>query len=222
MEYWVRFPAAPFFVAAILPVMQLRIYTYKITFDEIPHWYWGVHKERKLNDDYMGSPKTHAWMWNFYTPRKQILQFFPYSDEGWNSACAVEARLIKPDLNNLLCLNERYATNLSAEALRRGSKKGGRTIVERKLGIHGRSKEQMSIDARKGNPKAGGMRTKELNAGFFSRSNTERTEDRRRAAASTNAQVWQSLVDGFTGSASGVSKHNRAQGWDPRARVRIA
>lgn len=202
--------------------MQLRIYTYKITFDEIPHWYWGVHKERKLNDGYMGSPKTHSWMWSFYTPKMQILQLFPYSDDGWNLACAVEARLIKPDLNNPLCLNERYATNLSAEARYRGSKNGGRKNVEQKLGIHGRSKEQMSRDARKGNPKPGGMRAKELGAGFFSRSDEERTGDRQRAAASTNAQIWQSLIDGFTGSASGVSKHNKAKGWDPRERVRIA
>ena len=202
--------------------MQLHIYTYKITFDEIPHWYWGVHKERKLNDGYMGSPKTHAWMWKFYTPKMQILQFFPYSDDGWNLACGVEVRLIKPDLNNPLCLNERYSTSLSAEVRRRACRNGGRKIFEQKLGIHGRSKEQMSIDARKGNPAVGGLRVKELNTGIFARSLEEKKEDSRKGAASTNAQVWQSLIDGFTGSASGVSKHNRAQGWDSLARVRIA
>jgi hypothetical protein len=202
--------------------MQLRIYIYKITFDEIPHWYWGVHKERKINDGYMGSPRTHSWMWNFYTPKMQVLQFFPYTDAGWDQACELERRLIKPDLNNTLCLNERYATNLSAQVLRRGSRNGGRKIFEKRLGIHGRSKEQMSIDARKANPTPGGLRTKELNAGFFSRTVEERTEDRKLAAARTNKQVWRSLIDAFRGSASGVSRHNRARGWDPSARERIA
>jgi hypothetical protein len=56
--------------------MTPRIYTYKITFEEIPHWYWGVHKEKNYGEEYLGSPVTHAWMWEFYTPRVQLLEFF--------------------------------------------------------------------------------------------------------------------------------------------------
>lgn len=98
--------------------MQPRIYTYKITFEEIPHWYWGVHKERKFGELYLGSPKTHKWMWNFYTPKIQILEFFPYADEGWKEANLVEDRLIEPDLNNPLCLNENYGGYISLATLR--------------------------------------------------------------------------------------------------------
>jgi hypothetical protein len=36
-----------------------------------------------------------------------------------------------------------------------------------------------------------------------------------------NAQIWESTVDGFRSTASAVSKHNRANGWDPGARIRI-
>jgi hypothetical protein len=37
-----------------------------------------------------------------------------------------------------------------------------------------------------------------------------------------NAQVWESLFDGFKGSASGVARHNKANGWDPAARVKVS
>ncbi len=100
--------------------MQPRIYTYKVTFEEIPHWYWGVHKEKRYNDGYMGSPVTHKWMWEFYTPKIQILEFFPYTDEGWEEAHLIEDRLIRPDLNNSLCLNEGCGARVSREASRRG------------------------------------------------------------------------------------------------------
>jgi hypothetical protein len=103
--------------------MQPRIYTYKITFEEVPHWYWGVHKEKKFGELYLGSPKTHSWVWDFYTPRVQILEFFPYTNEGWKEAQKVEKRVIRPDLNKTLCLNESCGGLVSWEACSRGGKK---------------------------------------------------------------------------------------------------
>jgi hypothetical protein len=103
-----------------------RIYLYKITFEEIPDWYWGVHKEKKFGEFYMGSPHTHAWKWKFYTPKKQILQFFEYNEEGWRQANLIEDRLIRPDLNNPLCLNESVSGHYSLEAASRGGKIGGK------------------------------------------------------------------------------------------------
>jgi hypothetical protein len=103
--------------------MQPRIYTYKVTFEEIPHWYWGVHKEKKYNDGYLGSPVTHKWMWEFYTPKIQILELFPHTDDGWKEANLVEDRLIRPDLNNSLCLNEGCGARVSREASQRGGLK---------------------------------------------------------------------------------------------------
>jgi hypothetical protein len=90
-----------------------RIYTYKVTFEEIPHWYWGVHKENKFGEVYWGSPKTNKRVWNLYTPRLQILELFPFTEEGWKEANCVEDRLILPDLNNPLCLNESYGLRMS-------------------------------------------------------------------------------------------------------------
>jgi hypothetical protein len=102
--------------------MEPRIYTYKITFEEIPHWYWGVHKEQEFGEEYWGSPTTNAWVWEFYTPCIQILELFPYTDDGWREANKVEDRLIKPDVNNPLCLNENYGGFFSLAALSKGGK----------------------------------------------------------------------------------------------------
>lgn len=37
----------------------------------------------------------------------------------------------------------------------------------------------------------------------------------------SNKQVWKSTIDGFEGRACNVAYHNKANGWDPAARVRI-
>lgn len=116
--------------------MGPRIYTYKITFEEIPHWYWGVHKERKPNDGYMGSPVTHKWMWDFYTPKIQVLEVFPYTDEGWKTALNVEKRLIHPDLNNPLCLNEGCNLITSQYSSAKGGKVAGEKTARLGRGIH--------------------------------------------------------------------------------------
>lgn len=86
--------------------MQPRIYVYKITFVGEPYWYWGVHKERKFDEYYMGSPVTHKRYWEEYTPVKEILETFECSEEGWRQAQLKELELIKQDLENPLCLNE--------------------------------------------------------------------------------------------------------------------
>jgi len=84
----------------------------------------------------MGSPVTHKWMWEFYTPKIQILEFFPFTDEGWKEAFAIEKRLIRPDLNNPLCLNERCNVTTSQYASAKGGKITGEKSVRLGLGIH--------------------------------------------------------------------------------------
>jgi hypothetical protein len=41
-------------------------------------------------------------------------------------------------------------------------------------------------------------------------------------AMRTNTQVWESTVDGFRSTAGPVALHNKSNGWDPAARVRIS
>ena len=114
-----RVPAAP---NPRKSFMQPRIYTYKVTFEETPYWYWGVHKEKKFGESYLGSPTTHKWVWEFYTPKVQILELFAPTAEGWAEAQLVEKRLIRPDLNNPLCLNEGCGSVLSLESCVMGGK----------------------------------------------------------------------------------------------------
>ena len=102
--------------------MEPRIYTYKITFEEVPHWYWGVHKEEKFNEEYWGTPITNRRYWGWYTPKKQILEVFETTEEGWKKANEVEDRLIRPDLNNSLCLNEGIGGYVSLKVLRENNK----------------------------------------------------------------------------------------------------
>ncbi len=85
--------------------MNPRIYTYKITFEEVPYYYYGSKKEGVFNEEYWGSPKTNKWCWDFYTPNKQILEFFEYSEKGYRECREVEARLIKNFLSDPSCLN---------------------------------------------------------------------------------------------------------------------
>ena len=82
--------------------MEPRIYTYKITFPHQKWWYWGVHKEKKAGETYDGSPKVHKNKWKWFEYEKQVLEYF----DTYEEARAVEIRLIEPDLNNPLCLNE--------------------------------------------------------------------------------------------------------------------
>ena len=116
--------------------MQPRIYTYKITFEEVPYYYYGSKKEQYFNEEYLGSPKTNKWCWELYTPRKQILEIFEYSDDGYNECRKVEDRLIKPVLNDPWCLNESCGGNHSLKVLRESGRKGGKKAVELSLGIH--------------------------------------------------------------------------------------
>jgi len=104
--------------------MQPRIYTYKITFEEVPYYYYGVKKENLFNEEYWGSPKTNKWCWELYTPNKQILEVFPYTDEGYIQAQEVEKRLIKPVLNDRRCLNENVGGTFSLKICREGGRKG--------------------------------------------------------------------------------------------------
>jgi hypothetical protein len=43
----------------------------------------------------------------------------------------------------------------------------------------------------------------------------------RKGGLATSKQVWESLEDGYRGTASAVARHNRANGWDPGARFRV-
>lgn len=154
-----------------------RIYTYKITFEEVPYYYYGWHKEKRFNEEYLGSPVTHKWCWEFYTPKKQILEVFEYSDEGCLKAQEIESRLIKPVMNSdSRCLNANYGGLISREARIKGARRGG-IIVGKKshelgLGIHSLTKDQLSESGKMGG-KISGIKAYELGLGIHGLSKDE-------------------------------------------------
>ena len=157
-----------------------RIYVYKIIFEEVPYYYYGVHKEKKYDEYYMGSPATNKWCWDFYTPKKQILEFFDFTDDGWLKAQEVEKRLIKPFFNtDKWCLNERCGGVLSLKVLRENGKKTGNKAKELGVGIHALTSEQRSKNGKKSG-KIGGNKSKELCVGIHGRTKEQMDEDARK------------------------------------------
>jgi hypothetical protein len=104
---------------------SLRIYVYRITFEEVLHYYYGSHKEKRFDEYYMGSPVTHKDFWELYTPKKEYIEFFEFSDEGYTEARIFEDSLIAPVLNDEFCLNENCGGSLSLKTYRKGGKIGG-------------------------------------------------------------------------------------------------
>lgn len=179
--------------------MQPRIYTYKITFEEVPYYYYGVHKEKKFNDEYMGSPRTHKWCWELYTPKKQILEFFEYDDTGFLKAQEIEKQLIKPVYQtDKWCLNENCGGRISIRISKltgkrsyelgiglfsrtyedisnQGKINGTRTFIE-KTGIHSLSPEEIQINAI-----LGGEKCRDLKLGIHGLSDEQRSENAKKA-----------------------------------------
>ena len=187
-----------------------RIYTYKITFEEVPYYYYGVHREKKFGEYYMGSPKTHRWCWEFYTPKKQILEIFPYTDEGWLEAQEVEKRLIQPVFNtDKWCLNENCGGIISLDTF----KKGGQKLFELKLGTHSRTKEKQIEDGKKG-----GEKCYNLGIGIFKLTFEERSKNSKKV----NAQKWICLETNYVSNSGGLSRYQKAKGIDTSKRKRIS
>jgi hypothetical protein len=225
-----------------------RIYLYKITFEEVSYYYYGVHKEKKFYEYYMGSPVTHKWCWELYTPKKQILELFDYTDDGWMKSQEVEKRLIKPFFNtDKWCLNESCGGNFSLEQKSKSGKMGGKISgkksKENKTGVCGRDKEQMSEDGKKG-----GQKAKELGLGIFSLSPEQRSEnskkagklsyelgigihgrtkqkvieDAKKAAKVINSQKWMCLETGYVSTSGPLTRYQKAKGIDTSKRKRIS
>lgn len=153
--------------------MQPRIYTYKITFEEVPYYYYGVHKEKKYNEYYMGTPITHKRCWDFYTPKKQILEIFDYNDSGWIKANLVEDRLINPFYqNDPFCLNRSCGASISLDRRRQGGIAQSKTNKEMGIGFYKMTKQERFEASRKGGI-TNGNKMKELKKGIFSLDETQ-------------------------------------------------
>lgn len=221
-----------------------RIYLYKITFEEVPYYYYGVKKEKYFNEEYWGTPKTNKWCWELYAPKKQILQLFDFTDKGWLEALEVEKRLIKPFYNiDKWCLNESCGGVVSLEI----NRETGRKMYEMKIGFHKFSKEERNEASKKGGYitgrkmrderkgifalteeewlgnriKAGsisGKKLKEESKGIFGLTEEEKRYNAvlggKSAAKITNSQKWECCETGYASTAAGVVSHQKSKGID--------
>jgi hypothetical protein len=232
-------------------VMEPRIYTYKITFEEVPYYYYGVKKEKYFNEYYMGSPKTHKWCWELYTPKKQILQLFDFTDDGWIEAQEVEKRLIKPFYNtDKWCLNENCGGRISLQINRDTAKKVGEDNRRLSRGIFGMSEEEKFIqrsnagkisgnltkergtgifgmseeekmEASRKGAKLGGKKTKELGTGIFAMSQEEKMEANRKGAKVLNTTKWKCNITGYVSTSGPLTLYQKHKGIDPTNRTKV-
>ena len=192
--------------------MKPRIYTYKITFPHQGWWYWGVHKEKTFGESYDGSPKTHLEKWENFEFEKQILEFF----DDWNTARSVEKRLIDPDLNSPLCLNENSVGGFSLDASSKGGKIGGKNQSREDKARGGK------IGNREGKSRGGkiggknGSREDKVRAG----KNGNR-EGKSSGGKTTTSQKWKCLVTGFVTNPGNLTRYQRARGINTNQRIRI-
>lgn len=95
-----------------------------------------------------------------------------------------------------------------SERGRKGGKKGAATL-----------NSSLTLEQKRANGRKGGE------AYFASTTPEQRKEIARKggkkSSAITNAQRWQSTVDGFISTPGNVARHNKARGWDPGARVKL-
>jgi hypothetical protein len=220
-----------------------RIYIYKITFEEVPYYYYGLHKEKKFNEYYMGSPITHKWVWDFYTPKKQILQVFEFSDEGWLEAEEVETRLIKSFYNtDKWCLNENCGGRISLSQRSEAGKKGSATNKKNKTGIFWATKEQLSEYGRKSYElgvglhsltaeekteicKNAGILVRDMKLGFFGLPGEEKIKNASKAGKVggkvTSSQKWVCAETGYIGNPGVLTLYQNRRGIDTSKRIRI-
>jgi hypothetical protein len=123
-------------------------------------------------------------MWEFYTPKIQILEVFPFTDEGWKEALVIEKRLIRPDLNKSLCLNEGCGMGVSLEV----SRKNGARLkeeVHREKDLDGKSLHAIKMGQTGGKRQpfavkhANGVKARDENLGMFARTKEEHSETSR-------------------------------------------
>jgi hypothetical protein len=225
-----------------------RIYIYKITFDEVLYYYYGVHKEKKFNEYYVGTPVTHKWCWELYEPKKQILQFFEFNDDGWLEAQEIEKRIIKQFYNkDKWCLNENCGGKFSLKHQKEAAKKSGlshkqngtgffkltkkeRSELSKKCGgIGGNKTKELGVGIFSLTPeekstvsKRAGKKVKELGVGIFSRTLEQISEDCKKGGKKTNAQKWECTETGYITNSGALTHYQRARGIDTSKRKRIA
>lgn len=192
--------------------MQPRIYTYKITFEEVPYYYYGVHKEKYFDEEYWGTPVTNKWYWKFYTPKKQILELFEYTDMGWIKANLIEDRLISPVYqNDPFCLNRSCGASISIDRRRQGGITQSKINQERGVGFYKMTKQER-LDASRRGGVVNGNKMKELKKGIFSLNDNQMKDIRSKAGKAGSAINKKNKIGIFSLNKNQLSENGKRGG----------
>jgi hypothetical protein len=91
----------------------------------------------------------------------------------------------------------------------------GRYALENKTGIFDPANKEKVIQGSKNS----GRQAVINKTGIFS---PDYKEKHSKVGKASGSQKWQSTVDGFVSNAPRVASHNKKNGWDPNARIRIS
>ena len=138
----------------------MRYYTYKVTFSDLPgYFYYGYHSSKR-GTRYSGSPKTWKHLWKFFEPEVQVLQWYETKEE----AVEAEKSILRATWKDPYSLNENVGGVPSLESMKKGGVKSGvmktelQTLSRKRSGkalASKRTKESLISQGRK----AGKMRT---------------------------------------------------------------
>jgi len=209
--------------------MKPRIYTYKITFPSQGWWYWGVHKEKRYGEKYWGSPRAHVEKWKWFKFEKQILEFF----DSYEEARKVEIRLILPDLNNPMCLNEGCGGVFSRRPIskstrqkisrankgRKHSEESRRRFSEAHVGARLSEGHKRKIgEALRGKKKPVRSEEHRRKLGEASRGRKFGEETRRKSREARKGQKW--FYDPVSGTATRCLPENCPNGYFPGRKIK--
>jgi hypothetical protein len=180
-------------------------------------------------------------MWEFYTPKIQILEFFPFSEEGWVDAKAIEDRIIRPDLNDTFCLNERCGGITSLYVLRRTALRqheekdeNGKSLMGVKNAkrlneiIHAEKDERgKSLHGVKHGNRLHSQRDEQGRSLHVMRLHSQKNNLGKSITATSNAQKtnsqrWQCLVTGKVTNAGALTRWQKSRNIDTSLRVRLS
>ena len=186
-------------------------YTYKITFEDTPFYYYGLHSTGKLDDGYLGSPKTNRWCWDFYEATSTILEFFETREEAFT----IEHILIKTFINDPYCLNAHTNASFSLQASSLGAKAQPREVKQ----ANGRKLAEFNQKNKTGAQNLPLKRKQEL----MRQNGAKLTAMQRKLNAKIqHAQRWRCLVTNYETTPGPLSRYQKARGIDTSLRIRIA
>jgi hypothetical protein len=224
----------------------MKHYVYKITFEEVPHFYFGVRSHHNPNlDSYLGTPITHRNYWKIYSPKKQILSVFSSREE----AEQVEVSLISQNWNCRYCLNKNISGYPSIEARSKGGRNSHKVKTQDGKSAHGvrtsgitnslLSKERKQSNGRKGALVKQSLYSREAITEQLKKARESRSmeckiragrkaglkqsrEVKRQNASKQHRQRWKCTVSGYISSPCGLSSYQRARGIPTTCREKLA